>query len=580
MDRNLLIAIVLSTLLMMFFFSPAYQQRFGRDVIPQEETSTETPLPQTAENKLVPEKPPVPANPTAQQNIQDMPVQSVSGGEEDTSSDTMLVQIDPPPASVSIPLENDVLSITVSTKGGYITNISMKQHEGPTADEQAQLVSPDQMWYAGSVRDGDITVSLSDILFTVDRQGGHTLVLSAKLSGNRTITREYKVDEEGYMFHLDTSLDGWDDPVVDYTCYGPVNDTEAPIRKLKIWPLTLLMRDDTTRYNKLVYLGQGDRITVNGDGKEKTKRIYTNEGSQKLDADRHKPKGSDIFTGDLSWYAIRNKYFMTAAIPNETERWTASASMAMFGDTKWYDYTISKKLSDGSTNLDIYAGPVSFDTLKAYDRNLTELMELSWRFIRPISIGFLWLLKKIHTVIPNWGVVVIVFSIFIKIVLYPLSHKSFVSMRRMSELQPQINELREKHKSNPQKLQQETMELYKREGVNPFSGCLPILFQMPVFFALYPVVGRAFELRQALFIPGWIEDLSRPDPYYILPIAMGISMFFQSKQTMKDPNQKAMLYVMPFMMVILFANFSSGLTLYWFLFNVMSYLQQTIHRHP
>ena len=151
-------------------------------------------------------------------------------------------------------------------------------------------------------------------------------------------------------------------------------------------------------------------------------------------------------------------------------------------------------------------------------------------------------------------------------------------MRKMSSLQPQINELKEKHKNNAQKLHQATMELYKKEGVNPFSGCLPMLFQMPVFFALYPVVGRAFELRQAMFIPHWIEDLSRPDPYYILPVAMGISMFLQSKQTMKDPNQKAMLYVMPVMMVFLFANFSAGLTLYWFLFNVMSFMQQKIHR--
>ena len=123
------------------------------------------------------------------------------------------------------------------------------------------------------------------------------------------------------------------------------------------------------------------------------------------------------------------------------------------------------------------------------------------------------------------------------------------------------------------------MALYKKEGVNPFGGCLPMLFQMPVFFALYPVIGRSFELRQAMFIPHWIEDLSRPDPFYILPIAMGISMFLQMKLTTKDPNQKAMLYVMPVVMVFLFANFSSGLTLYWFLFNVMSFMQQKIHVH-
>lgn len=150
-------------------------------------------------------------------------------------------------------------------------------------------------------------------------------------------------------------------------------------------------------------------------------------------------------------------------------------------------------------------------------------------------------------------------------------------MRKMSALQPQIALIKEKYKNNQKMIHSATMELYKKDGINPLGGCLPMLLQMPVFFALYPVVGRAFELRQAMFIPRWIEDLSRPDPYYILPVAMGISMFFQMRLTSKDPNQKAMLYVMPVMMVILFANFSAGLTLYWFLFNVMSYAQQTFH---
>ena len=268
---------------------------------------------------------------------------------------------------------------------------------------------------------------------------------------------------------------------------------------------------------------------------------------------------------------------MTAAIPKEKMRWSASAEYSVQADRKWYDFTISKRLSDGLADMDIYIGPISYDTLKEHGANLTEIMELSWKFIRPISIAFLWLFKKLHSFISNWGLVIIVFSIIIKIVLYPLSHKSFASMRKMSALQPQINVLRDKYKNNQQKLHQATMELYRKEGVNPFSGCLPMLLQMPVFFALYPVVGRAFELRQAMFIPHWIEDLSRPDPFYILPVALGISMFLQSKTTMKDPNQKAMLYIMPVMMVFLFANFSAGLTLYWFLFNVMSFMQQKFH---
>ena len=149
-------------------------------------------------------------------------------------------------------------------------------------------------------------------------------------------------------------------------------------------------------------------------------------------------------------------------------------------------------------------------------------------------------------------------------------------MMKMSKLQPQINALKEKYKNDPQRLHKATMDLYKEEGVNPFSGCLPLLLQMPVFFALYPVVGQAFELRQAMFIPGWIEDLSRPDPFYILPLAMGVSFYLQSRTTMTDPNQKAMLYMMPVMMVILFANFSAGLTLYWLVFNLLSWAQQEL----
>jgi YidC/Oxa1 family membrane protein insertase len=222
----------------------------------------------------------------------------------------------------------------------------------------------------------------------------------------------------------------------------------------------------------------------------------------------------------------------------------------------------------------MFIGPQSYEILKGYDRDLAQSLDLSWKYLRPIAILFLWIFKKLHAVIFNWGLVLIAFSIIIKLVLYPLTKSSMNSMKKMAALGPQIQALKEKHKNNPQKAQQATMELYKANGVNPFGSCLPLLLQMPVFFALYPVVGRAIELRQAMFIPHWIDDLSRPDPYFILPIAMGISMFFQSKTTMNDPNQKAMLYMMPVMMVILFANFSAGLTLYWLMFNIFSYMQQ------
>ena len=568
MDKNFIIAITLSMLIILIFMSPQYQQRFGKPLPPKpEQESTESPAPVAPGDEKI--SSPQRIIKTDKQAPVQLDVQEIEHHEN--------MQVNPPVTETDFTLENEDIKITFSTRGGVIKEAVMKKFKGRTDDEPAQLVTEGVNWYDGYIMEGESEINLTDIIFQKERKTGTQVILRAELTDNRTITREFKLNRNGFMLYAATNLSGkWVDPVINYSWQGPVNDTEEKIKRLMIWPFSMLMRDTSTAYNKAVFLGQGDRTSTNGRGKEKTSRIYSNEGSQKIDA-RKNSAGQDIFVGDLDWYAVRNKYFMTAAIPKEKMRWGASAEYSLTADRKWYDFTISKRLSDGLTDMDIYIGPISYNTLKENNANLTEIMELSWKFIRPISIAFLWLFNKLHSFIPNWGLVIIVFSIIIKIVLYPLSHKSFVSMRKMSALQPQINELREKYKNNQQKLHKATMELYRKEGVNPFSGCLPMLLQMPVFFALYPVVGRAFELRQAMFIPYWIEDLSRPDPFYILPIAMGISMFLQQRTTMKDPNQKAMLYIMPVMMVFLFANFSAGLTLYWFLFNVMSFIQQKFH---
>ena len=568
MDKNFIIVITLSMLIILLFMSPQYQQRFGKQIPPKpEQESIESPAPEPQGIKRT--SSPKRIIKTDKQTTVQTDVPIIEHYEN--------IQVNSSAVESEFTLENEDIKITFSTRGGSIKEVVMNKFDGPTEDEPAQLVTEGVNWYDGYIMDGESEIYLTDIIFQKERQTGTKVILRAELTENRTIIREFELNRSGFMLYAATNLSGgWVDPVINYSWHGPVNDTEEKINMLSIWPFSMFMRDTSTAYNKAVFLGQGDRTSNNGGGKEKTSRVYSDEGSQKIDAKKNSV-GQDIFLGDLDWYAVRNKYFMTAAIPEEKMRWGASAEYSLIAGRKWYDFTISKRLSDGITALNIYIGPISYDTLKENNESLTEIMELSWKFIRPISIGFLWLFKKLHSFIPNWGLVIIAFSIIIKIVLYPLSHKSFVSMRKMSALQPQINELREKYKNNQQNLHKATMELYRKESVNPFSGCLPMLLQMPVFFALYPVVGRAFELRQAMFIPHWIEDLSRPDPFYILPIAMGISMFLQQRTTMKDPNQKAMLYIMPVMMVILFANFSSGLTLYWFLFNVMSFMQQKFH---
>lgn len=501
---------------------------------------------------------------------------------EQTVTESGYAQINIPETATLTSIENDDLKIVIDTRGGIIREVILKEFDGSSPGTPVQLITESQTWYNGGIEIDETFLPFDGFIFSIVASSPHEMKLTAEIENGLSITRSFSLKEQGYILNASTNLDGpWNEATLVYSWHGPVNDTEVPYRELKIWPFSMLMKDDRITYQKLVYLGDGTRTTViNGDEKTKQggKRIFPKEDhSQRIDASK-KGNGSDTFVGNLDWYAVRNKYFISVAIPSEKERWSASSVYSNTGDRKWFDFSLSKRNIDGDSSLDIYLGPISYYTLKGYGSDLTEAMELSYRFIRPLSIAFLWMFNKLQLIIPNWGLVIIVFSILIKVVLYPLSKTSYESMNRMSSLQPQINELKIKYKNNPQMMQKATMELYKKEGVNPFSGCLPMLLQMPVFFALFPVVGRAFELRQAMFVPYWIEDLSRPDPFYLLPIAMAVSMFFQSKSTMKDPNQKPMLYMMPVMMFIFLVNFSAGLSLYWFVFNVATLLQQKFHR--
>jgi YidC/Oxa1 family membrane protein insertase len=201
----------------------------------------------------------------------------------------------------------------------------------------------------------------------------------------------------------------------------------------------------------------------------------------------------------------------------------------------------------------------------------------------------LWLLKFFHQWFSNYGVVIILFSVIVKIVVFPLTKKSHQSSKEMQALQPEIARLKEKHKNNPQKLNQATMNLYKEHGVNPLGGCLPLLIQMPLLVSLFQVFRSTIELRGAYFF-GWITDLSAPDvifrlplsiPLYgdgfaVLPIIMGITMFIQQKMmpTQASGQQKLMSYFMTGFFVLLFNGFPSGLNLYYTLFNVLTILQQ------
>ncbi len=302
-------------------------------------------------------------------------------------------------------------------------------------------------------------------------------------------------------------------------------------------------------------------------------------------------------TGTVHWASLRTKYFCAAIAPIDVKGRSISywSQFPLTPEEEYthYNFAINMPFAAGTNQLNsfsLYLGPIEYNKLKAVNFELEELIMNSGIYeslFRPFSILILKSLKFLHNYISNYGIVIIIFSILIKIILYPLTHKSYTSMKKMQLVQPLMTELREKYKGDSQRLNKEMMKLYKDHGVNPLGGCLPMLLQMPLLIGLFIVFRSTIELRGAEFI-WWISDLSKPDtifmlpfslPIYgnhvtVLPIVMALSMFLQQKSTMSDPRQKMMLYFMPVFFLLLFNTFPSGLNLYYTLFNFLTILQQ------
>ena len=318
---------------------------------------------------------------------------------------------------------------------------------------------------------------------------------------------------------------------------------------------------------------------------------------ENFDISSEEPVKPLSINGKTDWIAIRTKYFLAAIIPTNVQ--TSGTIFAGEGVKindivqRRYNTSVISDLQGQSINdvYQVYMGPLDFSVLSDYNNDLTDLiMNHGWyeRTFRPISLLILKVFKFFKLFIPNYGIVIIIFSILVKIVVYPLTKKSYKSMKEMSRVQPLLTEIREKYKGDPQRMNRETMKLYKEHGINPLGGCLPMLLQLPLLAALFIVFRSTIQLRGASFIPGWINDLSSADtifhlpfslPLYgnqfnVLPILMAGTMIFQSKMTMQDPKQKAMVYIMPIFMLLIFNQFPSGLNLYYTMFNLLTIIQQ------
>ncbi|PJA99762.1 MAG: preprotein translocase YidC [Ignavibacteriales bacterium CG_4_9_14_3_um_filter_30_11] len=499
-----------------------------------------------------------------------------------------------------ITVENNLVKVIFSTKGGNILRYYLKKFNnwysiGAENDENIESTKVQLINYkeGGSLNLSFISEDGKKIntsnLFFKNEENKTSYVITG--TDSITIPFVYKIDEKHFIKK-------------EFKFFGDKYNFNTSI---KLYGMNRLISNNA--YN-LIW-NNGLRFVEYNSVDEATysdASVYSGGEKTTIDATTNGEVEDKEFNGSINWINIRNKYFTTIIIP-ETPTSVDGAylrgsreQLPKNGEKEIYSAQLSvpfKNLDFEETNFTVYIGPVDYDILNKFDKDLEKIVDFGSFFglkiiVRPIAEYILLpLFNFLHKFIPNYGFVIVIFSLIIKLVLYPLTKQSFQSMKKMQLLQPKITEIKEKLGDDKQKISKETMKLYSTYGVNPAGGCLPLLLQMPIFIALWGLFKSAIELRQQPFF-GWITDLSSPDIIYTLSfklpligineisglaILMGVTTFFQQKMSVKDPNQKAIVYIMPVFLTLMFMSFPSGLNLYYFLFNVLSIGQQYIINH-
>jgi YidC/Oxa1 family membrane protein insertase len=340
-----------------------------------------------------------------------------------------------------------------------------------------------------------------------------------------------------------------------------------------------LQNTGSTRVEGVLHLLENDRVheVHKGEGRFEVygpSTLADNKVSNdKLD---HLLKGPVQYDKVVIWSAFGDKYFVDAIISENGS--IASLMLARSGSDSLLRDLSSPAISlppgvGASLSYSLYYGPKDLDILKAQGNRLEEVINYGW--FAPISKPLIYALKFLYSYTHNYGFAIIIITCILKLLFFPLTNKSYKSMKEMQKLQPKMAELKEKFKNDRDTMNKAVMELYKTHKVNPMGGCLPMLVQIPVFFGLYRALMFSIELRQAPFML-WITDLSAKDPYYVTPVIMGATMFIQQKMTPSnmDPVQAKMMLALPVVFTFMFLNFPAGLVVYWLVNNVLTIAQQ------
>jgi len=464
-------------------------------------------------------------------------------------------------------VETPLMRVTLSTAGARVTSWQLKKYHvgnGAPVDLVAVMDPGSSPGPLSAWADGDQVQALHQ----VDRQGldlggrdesGSVTFTGVSASGME-IQKKLTFHADRYYVEVDLAVRN-------------LSVAEAPVELRIAWGPGL--RNSLDKKHSTL---QAPTLWVNGKRERE---------------DLSKLNGGKVVTGNISWAALQDTYFAAALLPKDKALQAFVKKAAE--DQPIVGLEAAKQVlpSGGQvgTSAWVFAGPKDLDVLKEAGHDLDQLVDLGWFdfLARPA----LWLLKLLYSFTGNYGIAIILVTVLQKIAFHPLTVKSLKSMKAMQEIQPKVQALQERYKNNPKKKQEETMSLYKKHGVNPMGGCLPMLVQIPIFIALYNALSSSVEMWQARFL--WIRDLTQPDalfgvtiwggyPLNLLALFMGASMWLQQKMSPPagDPRQaQMMLWMMPILFTFMFWSFPSGLVLYWLVNNVLQVGQQwLITRKP
>ncbi len=581
MDRRTVLAFVLISLVILYMSTDHYKRLAG---IPLEGELEAVPQ-QIDENREAPDPSPEGRLETLAETRGD-PEETRSVTQEELSAE---VPVSTLPFAASrgvsreIRVETDQYIAWFTTKGASLSRLEMKGFKS-YYDEHIVLFENGGGNLSPSFNLDGLLVDGSEL--TYESKAGDTIRLTGEESrelqfvyedaGGRFIEKTYTLQGGSYGMELDLAVGGLKERLRNA---GYTIGWDTPLQVTELDTL-----QDATYAEVVLSLGS---------------EVQNFSSGMKEDT------ANETRNGSLNWITVRNKYFGVSVVP----RGRPGNQVALAGTTEMagsgkpiksfgWEMELPLASSDGIRDrYTLYLGPLHSDYMHSVEPELEKaimtrtslgMMGFMWPVIRPFADLIRVVFNFLHGFIANYGIVIIVFSVLVKIVVFPLTHKSYKSMKEMQRIKPLMDEVRAKYKDNPKKMQEETMALYREHKVNPLGSCLPMLLQMPLFFALFFVFRSAFDLRGASFV-WWINDLSVPDaifhlpftiPLYgntvgLLPILMAISSYLMTRMTSSgEPAQQMMMKTMPFVMLVLFNNFPSGLTLYYTLFNLLSALQQ------